>query len=149
MEPQIHQKVVQFETFVNEVLKEDLKQLENKLDAKNADIAEFLQLQSVITTFQNTNMNKTGFNTKIDIGHNFFMQAHVTDVSEILLNIGLGIYVEFTLDEALTFINVRSKLLERQVANLRKAIAMTNAHIKLILLAIGELQGIGENVSKE
>lgn len=146
MEPQIQRKVLEFETFVNDVLKADLAKLAEKLDAKNADVAEFLQLKSVIMTFQNTNVEKTGFKTKVDIGNNFFIQAHVPDASKILLDIGLEHYIEFTLDEALVVINVRIKLFEQQIANLRKAIARTNAHIKLILIAIGDLQGMEENV---
>ncbi|XP_012541208.1 protein UXT homolog [Monomorium pharaonis] len=142
MDPLIQRKVLQFETFVNDVLKTDLAKLAEKLDAKNADIAEFLQLKSVITTFQNTNVEKTGFKTKVDIGNNFFIQAHVSDASNILLDVGLGHYIEFTLDEALVVINIRIKLLEQQIANLRKAIARTKAHIKFILIAIRNLQGI-------
>lgn len=147
MDPQIlQQKVLQFETFINDVLKADLAKLAEKLDAKNTDIVEFLQLKSVITTFQNTNVKKTGFKTKVDIGNNFFIQAHVPDASKILLDVGLGHYIEFTLDEALVVINIRIKLLEQQIVNLRRAIARTNAHIKLILIAIRDLQGMSKNV---
>ncbi|XP_011878204.1 PREDICTED: protein UXT homolog isoform X2 [Vollenhovia emeryi] len=146
MDPQIKQKIQQFETFVNNVLKADLAKLAEKLDARNTDVAEFLQLKLMITTFQNTNVEKTGFKTKVDIGNNFFIQAHVPDASQILLDVGLGHYVEFTLDEALVVINVRIKLLEQQIANLRKAIARTNAHIKILLIAISDLQGLSEKV---
>lgn len=146
MDSHVQQKVLLFESFLNDVLKEDLAALAKKLDIKNADVAEFLQLKSVITTFQNTNVKETGFKTKVDIGNNFFIQAHVTDSSKILLDVGLAHYVEFTLDEALIVINIRIKLLEQQIANLRKAIAKTNAHIKLMLLVIGKMQGIEDNV---
>ena len=144
MDPETQQKILQFETFVNEVLKSDLAKLAEKLDTKNADVAEFVQLKSVITTFQNTNVEKTGFKTKVDIGNNFFIQAHVSDASKILLDVGLGYYVEFTLDETLIVINVRIKLLEQQIANLRKQIARTKAHIKYILLTISRIQGLQE-----
>lgn len=144
MDLQTQQKISQFETFVNDVLKADLAKLDEKLDAKNADVAEFLQLKSVITTFQNTNVEKTGFKTKVDIGNNFFIQAHIPDASKILLDVGLGHYVEFDLNEALIVINIRIKLLERQIAHLRKIIARTNAHIKLTLIIIRDLQGIKE-----
>lgn len=144
MDLQIQQKILQFETFVNDVLKADLAKLDEKLDAKNADVAEFLQLKSVITTFQNTNVEKTGFKTKVDIGNNFFIQAHIPDASKILLDVGLGHYIEFDLNEALIVINIRIKLLERQIAHLRKMIARTNAHIKLTLIVIRDLQGIKE-----
>lgn len=146
MDPEIQRKILQFETFINDVLKADLAKLAERLDAKNTDLAEFLQLKSVITTFQNTNVEKIGFKTKVDIGNNFFIQAHVQDASKILLDIGLGHYIELTLDEALIVINIRVKLLEQQIANLRKAIARTNAHIKLILITIRDLQGLRESV---
>ncbi|XP_076637578.1 uxt prefoldin-like subunit [Colletes latitarsis] len=141
MNPDIQQKISQFESFVNDVLKEDLAKLEKKLDDKNADVAEFLQLKSIITTLQSNNLDKNGFKTQVDIGQSFFIEAHVPDASTILLDVGLGHYVEFSLNDALTIINVRIKLLEQQIAHFRKEVAKTNAHIKLILLGINELQG--------
>lgn len=142
MDPDVRKKIFEFEIFVNDVLKADLAQLAKKLDSKNADVAEFLQLKSIITTFQNTGVEKTGFKTQVDIGNSFFVEAQVTDATKILLNVGLGHYVELTLDEALVVINVRIKLLERQIVNLRRSIARTNAHIKLILLCIRDIEGL-------
>jgi len=142
MDPEVQEKILRVEAFVNDVLKEDLAKLAKKLDAKNADVVEFLQLKSMIMMFQTTNIEETGFKTQVDIGNSFFIQACVTDASKILLDVGLGHYVEFTLDEAVVLLDVRIKLLERQISELRKAIAKTNAHIKLLLLGMRKLQGI-------
>ncbi|KAG7204293.1 hypothetical protein KM043_002114 [Ampulex compressa] len=144
MNPKIDEKVLQFEAFINDVLKADLGKIEEKLDSKNADLAEFTQLKSIISTLRDNDFDKSGFKTQVDIGQNFFVEAHVPDASRILLDVGLSHYVEFTLDEALVVINVRSKLLERQIAHLRKEIARTNAHIKLMLLGIKDLQGLSD-----
>ena len=144
MNPDINEKILKFETFINEVLKEDLAKLQQKIDVKNADVAEFLQLKSTITTLQNNGFDKSGFKTQVDVGQNFFVEAHIPDASTILLDIGLGHYVEFSLHDAVVIINVRIKLLEQQIVHLRKEVAKTNAHIKLILLGIRELQGFGE-----
>lgn len=141
MDPSISKKVLEFEAFINEVLKSDLAKYADKLDEKNAEISEFIQLKSVITTMKNTGTSDNGFKTKIDIGNNFFVQAQVDDASTILLDIGLGYFVEFKLDEALAIINIRVKLLELQIKNLRNEIARTNAHIKLLLIGIRDLQG--------
>ncbi|XP_008559225.1 protein UXT homolog [Microplitis demolitor] len=135
-------KIPQFERFINDVLKNDLKKFEEKLDAKNTDLAEFIQLKSLITTLKNNEFNESGFKTKVDLGNNFFVQARVDDASKIFIDVGLGYYVEFSLDEALLLINVRIKLLELQINNLRKEIAKTNAHIKLLLIGIRNLQGL-------
>ncbi|KAK0182466.1 hypothetical protein PV327_000606 [Microctonus hyperodae] len=138
----VSKKIAQFEQFINDVLKTDLAKLSEKLDIKNTEVAEFIQLKSVITTLKNTGSDKSGFKTKVDIGNNFFVQAHIEDATKILVDVGLGYYVEFNLDEAVVLINVRVKLLESQIANLRKEIAKTNAHIKLLLIGIRDLQGI-------
>ena len=142
MNPEIQEKVLQFEAYINNVLRSDLAKLEEKLNAKNTDLAEFIQLKGVIKTLKDTEAEKNGFKTKVDLGCNFFVQAQVEDASKILLHVGLDHYVQFTLDEALVVIDVRIKLIEMQIENLRKQVAMTNAHIKLILLGIGELQEI-------
>ncbi|XP_011307435.1 protein UXT homolog [Fopius arisanus] len=142
MNPSISKKILQFEAYINDTLKSDLSKLSQKLDEKNSEVAEFLQLKSIITTLKNTKSSETGFKTKIDIGNNFFVQAKVEDASHILVDVGLGYYVEFSLDDALVLIEVRIKLLDSQLKNLRTEISKTNAHIKLLLLGIRELQGI-------
>lgn len=135
-------KIIEFEAFVNDVLKSDLAKLAGKLDSKNEDMAEYIQLKSIIKMLQSNDMDKNGFKTKVDIGNNFYIQAHVPKANDILLDIGLGYYVEFTLEDALTLSDVRIKLFEKQITNLRKEIAKTNAYIKWILLGIRELQGL-------
>ncbi|XP_071868391.1 uxt prefoldin-like subunit [Bombus fervidus] len=144
MNREIQEKIFKFETFINDVLKEDLAKLEEKVDAKNEEIAEFLQLKGTITTLQNNGFDKSGFKTQVDIGQGFFIEAHIPDASTILLDIGLGHYMEFSLHDALAVINVRVKLLEQQIKHLYKEIANTNAHIKLILLGIRQLQGFDD-----
>ncbi|XP_074110100.1 uxt prefoldin-like subunit [Cotesia typhae] len=141
MNADISKKIIKFEKFINEVLKSDLKKFEEKLDVKNTELAEFIQLKSVITTLKNTECNESGFKTQVDLGNNFFIQATVEDASKIFLDVGLGYYVEFNLDEAVVLINVRVKLLEMQISNLRKEISKTNAHIKLLLMGMRNLQG--------
>ncbi|XP_078033114.1 uxt prefoldin-like subunit [Augochlora pura] len=144
MNPDIQQKILLYETIVNDVLKDDLASLEQKLDSKNAEIAEFIQLKCVITTLQDNEFDKNGFKTQVNVGQNFYIEAHVPDASMLLLDIGLGHYLEFTLDQALVVINARIRLLEEQIALYRKDIAKAKAHIKLILLLLRELQDIKE-----
>ncbi|XP_034941136.1 protein UXT homolog [Chelonus insularis] len=140
MNPTIAKKITQFERFINDVLKADLAKLAQKLDEKNSEVAEFIQLKSFITTLKTTGTSESGFKTKVDLGNNFFIQAHVEDATHILLDVGLGYFVEFSLDEATALIDVRIKLFESQIANLRKEIAKTNAHIKVLIIGINDLR---------
>lgn len=144
MNPDIERKVLLYETIINDVLKDDLASLEKKLETKNAEIIEYHQLKSVITTLQNNEFDKSGFKTQVDIGENFLIEAHVPDASTIILEIGLGHYLELTLDNALVVTNARIKMLEDQIAQYRKQIARISAHIKLMLLILGKIQGIKE-----
>ena len=43
--------------------------------------------------------------TKVDLGCNFYCQARVPDPTKIFVSVGLGFFVELTLDEALEFIS--------------------------------------------
>ncbi|RZF36838.1 hypothetical protein LSTR_LSTR004526 [Laodelphax striatellus] len=139
---QIPEKVLKFEEFVNNCLKEDLKKINYKLDVLLGEMAEYVQLKNVIESLQTDDFMKDGLKTQVDIGCNFYMQAHVPDVSRILIDVGCGYFVEFTLNEALKVIERRLALLEKQSDVLKDQSATTKAHIKLVLHGIQELQNI-------
>lgn len=140
-------KILQYEAVINSVLRIDLASLEKKLEEKYVEQAEFVQLKSVISTLKSLNLNEEGFKTQVDLGNSFLIQANVEDASHMLLDIGLGHFLEVNLDEAVSVIDVRSKLLGRQIDNLKEAVASTNAYIRLIQLGIRELQGLDKDVT--
>ncbi|KAG8298193.1 hypothetical protein J6590_020862 [Homalodisca vitripennis] len=142
MEISIPQKVLKYEAFINDVLKEQLKKTAEDLDRTYGEIAEFIQLENLIQTIEENGLSKDGLKTQVDIGCNFYMQACVPDTSKILIDIGLGYFVEYTLNEALIVIKRRINLLNRKVDILRDQSANTKAHIKLVLHGIQELQNI-------
>ncbi|XP_075223286.1 uxt prefoldin-like subunit [Lycorma delicatula] len=138
----IPDKVLKYEEFLNDCLKEDLKKVHAELDGVTSELAEYIQLKNTIQTFIDTDISKEGLKTKVDIGCNFYMQAHIQDVSKICINVGCGHFVEFTLNEALLFIEKRLNLLNKMYTLLKKRSANTKAHIKLVLHGIQELQNI-------
>lgn len=140
MDHSIPEKVLKYESYINDVLKEQLKKTTQDLDQTYAEIAEYVQLENIIQTVQDNNVVEEGLKTKIDIGCNFYMQAFVPDPSKILLDVGLGYFVEFTLNEALIVIKRRVNLLNKKVDILREQSATTKATIKLVLHGIQELQ---------
>lgn len=138
----VKSKILRFESFINDVLKQDLAKLSERLDQVNTEASEFLQLKSFIATLQASDDLKYNFKTQLDLGNGCYMEAKVEDTSCIHLDIGLGHFVELTLEDALAVVEVRLKLFKRQTDNLRKEIAKTNAHVKLLLLGIRDLQGL-------
>lgn len=135
---------MKFESYINDVLKEDLAKLSAKLEQINAECAEFLQLKSFIITLQTNEQLKYNFKTQLDLGNHCYMEAKIDDPTYIYMDVGLGHYVEFTLEDALALIDVRTKLLKRQSQHLRGEVARTNAHVKLMLLGIRDLQNLNK-----
>lgn len=87
-----------------------------------------LELKSNIDLLQTNQLSS--FKTKINLGNEFYMQAKVyvssneneltnsiyrPDTSRIFVNIGLGFHVEFTLPEALEFVDKKERTLTKYV----------------------------------
>ncbi|CAB3246267.1 unnamed protein product [Arctia plantaginis] len=136
----IDDKIKKYEHFIHDVLKEDLRQLELRLQQVNAEIADLIQQKHTLKIVTDINIHPDGFKTQMNLGCNFFMEAAVTDTSSLLINIGLNHYLEFTLDEANKYLDVRIKAFEKKAEEMHTKAAQTKAHIKLMLFGIGELQ---------
>uniref|UniRef100_G3MS08 Uncharacterized protein n=1 Tax=Amblyomma maculatum TaxID=34609 RepID=G3MS08_AMBMU len=138
----ISAKVLQYETFLNDVLKEDLRKNLIARDNICAKLAELLQLRTVVERIQEVEANKETFRTQVDLGCNFYVQAVVPDVSKIFVQVGMGFYVEFTHDEALWFVGRREAMLEEHLQRVSKESADIKAHIQMVLQGLRELQGL-------
>jgi len=55
------------------------------------------------------------------------------DPSKICVNIGLDVYIEMSLDEAVNFTEKKIAVLEKQAAQLSEDATKVKAHIKLVL----------------
>jgi len=135
------EKVLQYEKFVDEVLREDLKKVLDQRDVVHGDIAEYLQLKNTIQMIQETNDGKA-MKTKVDLGCNFYCQAKVEDTSMIYVQVGLGFFVELTLSEAIQFIDKKTERLSAVSDELSRDAAAIKARIKFVLEGLREIQGI-------
>jgi len=135
------EKVLQYEKFVDEVLKEDLKKVLDQRDSVHGNIAEYLQLKNTIEMIQETNDGKA-MTTKVDLGCNFYCQAKIQDTSMICIQVGLGFFVELTLCEALRFIDKKTEQLTAVSDRLSHDAAAIKARIKFVLEGLREVQGI-------
>lgn len=147
MELGISEKVLHYESFVNDVLKEDLKKVHTRYEELNSEIAEYIQLKNFIQSISDVGVSG-GVKTKMDLGCSFYVQANISDTSTILVAVGLGHYIEFTMEEALTFVEKRVNLLTLQTEKLKKDSAKTKAMIKLVLGGLQQLQSSKSNKSR-
>ena len=138
----IADKVVAYEKFVNEKLREDLRKLLEQRDEVYGQISEYLQLKTTIEQIQSAEIIED-LKTKVDLGCNFYVQANVPDPKKIFVFVGFGFFVELTLDEALKFIDKRTKFLTENTDRLTKDMLKVKANIRLVLEGLREIQSLG------
>ncbi|XP_047994198.1 protein UXT homolog [Leguminivora glycinivorella] len=137
---QIEESIAKYEAFINDVLKEDLKKVDWRLQQINAEITDLIQQKHTLEVVTSKEKHPEGFKTQVNIGCNFFMEASVPDTSTMLINVGLNNFLEFPAEEVVKYLDVRIKAFERKAEELKDQSAKTKAHIKLMLFGIGELQ---------
>lgn len=135
-------KIQEYETFLNEVLREDLKKVLAQREALCQEVLDLQQLKTVIERLQEAELNKEAIKTRVDLGCNFYVQANVTDHKFIFVKTGLDIFVQFTLEEATKFIDKKLDFLNKKIENTLKLSAEINAHIQLILQGLRELTNL-------
>lgn len=156
MAEELSWKVVEYERFLNERLRTDLRYVLERKDGINDDIAEFLQLKSTIqhlmtiptvsqeakqpVTPASTQRKSVALKTMVDIGCNFYAKARVCDCSRIIVSIGLGFYLEMELREAVDYVDKRVERLTAEADKLSEQASQINARIKMVLGALDELQ---------
>ncbi|XP_054465908.1 protein UXT [Anoplopoma fimbria] len=135
----VDQKVLQYENFINEVLRRDLQKVLDQRDSVYEKISMYLQLKNSIQSLQGSGSQ---LKTDVDLGCNFFVQAEVEDSSRIFVAIGYGFFVEMNQDEALRFIDKKTSQLTAFTEQLTKDSAKIKANIRMVIEGLRELQGL-------
>ncbi|CEP14992.1 hypothetical protein [Parasitella parasitica] len=118
-------------------LKPSLKKELDERDLIFNNIAEYQKLNTQIETIQDNKLNE--LKTMVDLGSQFFVQAHVPDTKYIYVNVGFGFHVQFTLDEAKNFIQKKVIHLQGMADKHTAEADKIRAHIKMALEAISEI----------
>ncbi|OUC44541.1 prefoldin subunit [Trichinella nativa] len=128
-------RVHAIEKFINERLKPDLREQQEKHQRILDDICEYqLLLQSIAVIKSLRPLKK--LKMKVNLGLGFFAQAVVNDPNHIFIDVGCGTFVEFTLDEADVIINERLQLLKMLSKKQLAVIGSIKAHISLLVYMV-------------
>lgn len=151
----IQRKVREYETFLNDRLRHDLKRAWAERDRIFEEIAEYERLRVTLNTLddlykknQQTKVDEP-LKSQIDLGCSFFVQAECSLNDRILISIGFGLFCELTYDEGRNFIEKKLPQLRQQENDLSKKIALIKGNIKLVLQALKEIQSIDERQQPE
>lgn len=140
----IPKKITEYERFLNERLKTDLKSILEIRDNVYSDVAEYMQLKNVIET-----VGKKGggegeedrcLKTMVDLGCNFYSQACIPDPSRVCVAVGFGVFVELSHDEALKFIDKKVAHLNKKANELTEQACQVKARIRIVVEALQEIQ---------
>ncbi|KAG9295995.1 hypothetical protein G9A89_011847 [Geosiphon pyriformis] len=140
----IASKVKQYEGFLNDTLKPDLKKMMDLRDVIYDQISEYLKLKTQIQLIIDNEL--TEMKTMVDLGTNFYVQAKVPDTSFLYINVGFGFHVQLTSSEAVEFIDRKEKLLQRKADQYSKEVAKIKANIKMVLEALTEIMNLNKGV---
>ncbi|KAI9355122.1 Prefoldin subunit-domain-containing protein [Zopfochytrium polystomum] len=129
-----------YEDFIANRLQVDLQQVLEERDKIYEAIAQHLKLKTQIETIISETRNESkALKMMVDVGSDFFMQAKVTKTDEIFVNVGLDCHLQMTMSEALSFIDVREKQLQKRAEQKTDKASRIKAHIKFMLAALQEL----------
>ncbi|CAL8260316.1 protein UXT [Gadus morhua] len=135
-------KILQYESFISDVLKRDLQKVLEQRDGVYEKISQYLQLKNTIQRLQESGDSE--LKTEVDLGCHFYVQAHVEDSSRVFVAVGYGFFVEMSHAEALRFIEKKTRQLNAFTELLTKDSAKIKANIRMVLEGLRELQGLAE-----
>uniref|UniRef100_V5HMI6 Putative ubiquitously-expressed transcript n=1 Tax=Ixodes ricinus TaxID=34613 RepID=V5HMI6_IXORI len=142
----VRAKVLQYETFLNEVLKEDLRRCPRRA---RESVLQALRVVCRLRTSHREDYRKYQKNEVDDFGHNVDLGCQLLcagsrarPLPTVCVQVGLGFFVELTHEEALWFVGRREVVLEQDLKRLSQDSANIKAHIQMTLQCLRELQGL-------
>lgn len=139
-------KVTNYENFLNEVLRTDLKTTLDRRDELYNEISQYMELQTVLEKLSVTGDESEGTDTKlktrVDIGSNFYVQAEIPSTKTITVDIGCGIWLPMMPKDVLKFCEKKLFFLNARVDHLTQQELSIKAQIKLVLEGLREIQNI-------
>ena len=90
-------------------MKPQLEEYNKARDMVYKELGQYLQLRNTIEMFREQKL-KT-FETRVDMGKEFYIQAEATDLQRFVVKVSQHYYVELNQDEALLFIKKKETLM--------------------------------------
>mmetsp|Transcript_20120 Transcript_20120/g.36152 ORF Transcript_20120/g.36152 Transcript_20120/m.36152 type:complete len:149 (-) Transcript_20120:69-515(-) len=131
------QEVKKFEDFKRNELDPELIRLTEIKNKLINDLEEWTKLETDIK--KNIKNQPKSLEVYADLGEQVFSKAVVNDVNKINLNIGMGFFVECSLEESLNIIEIRKSSLSDQMKKHDNKLLETKDHLAKVSKAFLEL----------
>ena len=111
-EQEIQSKLNEYIIFIDKTLQPQLQIAISNREEIEDEIQEYHQLQK---NLQMVKLNKINNETMVDLGHEIiYCQAKIINREKVFVSIGMGFHAEFTIDEALLFVQKRMNFLKME-----------------------------------
>ena len=111
-EEELRMKLNEYINFIDHTLHPQLKIAISQREEIEAEIEEYKELK---LNLQLVKQGKIKDETIVDLGHQLaYCKAKITNKEKVFVSIGMGFHAEFTIDEAVTFIDRRIGYLNRE-----------------------------------
>lgn len=128
---EMHNKIQEYAKFITQTLQPQLKTAVEAKEATEKDISEYMQLRNRLQHLESTINSDVSSGGKskplealVDLAHeSIYCRAIISNPRTLYVDVGLGFMVEFTLSEAILFVDKRIKYLEDEVLKHRASVA--------------------------
>lgn len=139
---EIELKLKTYEDYLEDRLKYDLKCIEDHLRQKSEIYQEWLEIKNVGKYWKYLQKKNCDANVQVEIGNGVNTFAKVKEFDRLLVDIGAGVLLEMDCEEACKYATIRMNVLRKEITHLRRMAVNVKVHIKLVLLAMYELQKV-------
>ena len=151
----LQDKIKEYADFITKTLQPQLQSAVEAKEATEKDVSEYIQLRNRLQNLENTLDSDAAAGQKskpiealVDVAHEtVYCRAIISNPKTVYVDVGLGFMVEFTLSEALSFIDKRVKYLEEEVLSHRAGVAEGIA--KDVENAVELLEELGAEIQRD
>ncbi|KAH7463878.1 hypothetical protein PRIC1_006418 [Phytophthora ramorum] len=133
-----------YSTFVEEVLRPQLKETLAHRDALAQEVLEYSELRELLQelAISAQKPEKPRLHTLLDVGERFHVRAKVPDTSLITVDIGLNFHVEMTVPEAQEFVQKHLIHLTQKRNKWQEKAREVAEHVNLVIASIQQLAAL-------
>ena len=141
---ELREKLKEYSKFIDSTLHPQLKSTVSARDETEADIREYQELHDKLTVIKRENQKP--LEALVNLGNELcYCGAEVEDPSTVFIDVGLGFFVELTVDEAMSVILKRitfleTKKLPKRIDDARKVAADMESSIIILESLARDLQ---------
>lgn len=133
---ELQQKVEEYTTFIDQTLHPELRKAVSSREETQAEIAEYQELREKLCLLEKRETPEP-LESLVSLGYDMaHCRAVVDDPTIVCLHVGMGFHTEFTLSEAVSFIDRRTLFLEQVLSHQAEKAQTVASHLESALLIL-------------